>query len=151
MYSSAEADVLDVYYGSPDGGWCLGGKLPIRKGWATYRLDLSQNSWRETTAGEVAKQWGGPGRRVNAFRIDPGNQAERWIMVDRVRIEPPRPDFVEGVTVEPQGTATLAALRAPESVEAGETLEGGGGVRDRGAGWIDAGHRRSCVCGTARR
>jgi hypothetical protein len=36
MYSSADADLLDVYYGSPDGLWCLGGKLPVRKGWATY-------------------------------------------------------------------------------------------------------------------
>jgi hypothetical protein len=122
MYSSADADLLDVYYGNPDGRWCLGGKLRVRKGWATYRIDLSKNHWRETTAGDAAKQWGGPSKRVNAFRLDPGNQAERWIMMDRVRIEPAQPGFVEGVTAEPQGTAKLKSLRAPKTVEAGGTL-----------------------------
>lgn len=122
MYSSADADLLDVYYGSPDGRWCLGGKLNVRKGWATYRLDLNKNHWRETTAGDAAKQWGGPGKRVNAFRLDPGNQAERWIMIDRVRIEPAQSGFVEGVTAEPQGNAKLKTLRVPKTVEAGGTL-----------------------------
>ncbi|MCX6898368.1 MAG: beta-galactosidase [Verrucomicrobia bacterium] len=122
MYSSADADLLDVYYGSPDGHWCLGGKLRIRKGWATYRFDLSKNNWRETTAGDAAKQWGGPSKRVTSFRLDPGNQAERWIMIDRVCIEPAQPVFVEGVTVEPQGTAKLKMLRAPKTIEAGGTL-----------------------------
>ena len=122
MYSSADADLLDVLYGSPDGRWCLGGKLRIRKGWATYRVDLGKNDWRETTAGDAAKQWGGPGKRVNALRLDPGNQAERWIMMDRVRIEPAQPGFVEGVTVEPQGTAKLKALHTPKTVEAGDML-----------------------------
>ena len=42
LYSSDKADVLDVYYQSPDGNWCLGGKLPIAKGWATYRMDLTK-------------------------------------------------------------------------------------------------------------
>ncbi|MBM3859354.1 MAG: hypothetical protein FJ395_06855 [Verrucomicrobia bacterium] len=122
MYSSADADLLDVYYGSPDGNWCLGGKLPVRKGWATYRMDLRRNNWRETTAGDASKQWGGPIQRVNSFRLDPGNQAERWVMIDRVHIEPAQPGFVEGVTVEPQGTAKLKTLRAPQSIEAGDTL-----------------------------
>lgn len=122
MYSSSDADLLDVYYGSPDGRWCLGGKLRVHKGWATYRLDLSKNLWRETTAGDAAKQWGGPGKRVNALRLDPGNQAERWVMIDHVRIEPPQPDFVEGVTAEPQGTGKLKSLCAPKTVEAGGTL-----------------------------
>ena len=122
MYSSDDADLLDVYYASPDGRWCLGGKLPIRKGWATYRLDLSKNGWRETEAGTDAKQWGGPGKRVNSFRLDPGNQANRWIMVDRVCLEPVSPGFIEGVTPEPRGTAKLKALRIPKAVEAGETL-----------------------------
>ena len=44
LYSSDKADVLDVYYESPDGRWCLGGKFPIAKGWATYRMDLTKNS-----------------------------------------------------------------------------------------------------------
>lgn len=122
MYSSADADLLDVYYRSPDGRWCLGGKLPIHKGWATYRLDLSKNIWRETTAGNAAKQWGGPSRRVSAFRIDPGNQAGRWIMIDRVRVEPLTAGFAEGVTVEPLGSANLKSLRVPKTVGAGETL-----------------------------
>lgn len=122
MYSSAEADLFDVYYGSPDGNWCLGGRLPVRKGWATYRLDLSKNNWRETTAGNAAKQWGGPSKRVSAFRIDPGNQAARWISIDRVRIEPMAAGFAEGVTAEPRGSATLQSLRVPKTAEAGETL-----------------------------
>ncbi|MBM4086265.1 MAG: hypothetical protein FJ272_15890, partial [Planctomycetes bacterium] len=88
MYSSAEADVLDVYYGSPDGRWCLGGKLPIRRGWATYRLDLTKNHWRETRASADSKQWGGPSKRVNSFRLDPGNQENRYIMMDSVKLEP---------------------------------------------------------------
>ena len=122
LYSSADADLLDVYYGSPDGQWCLGGKPPVRKGWATYRLDLSKLNWRETTAGDTSKQWGGPGKLVNAFRLDPGNQAGRWIMIDRVCIEPLQPGFVEGVTAELRGTAKLKSLRMPKTVEAGGTL-----------------------------
>ena len=122
MYSSDDADLLDVYYASPDGCWCLGGKLPIRKGWATYRLDLSKNVWREAEAGTASKQWGGPSKRVNSFRLDPGNQANRWIMVDRVCLEPASPGFIEGVTSEPRGTAKLKALRIPKAVEAGDTL-----------------------------
>ncbi|HNX33875.1 MAG TPA: beta-galactosidase [Kiritimatiellia bacterium] len=122
MYSSDDADLLDVYYKSPEGLWCLGGKLPVRKGWATYRLDLNNNSWRETTAGDSAKQWGGTSKRVNAFRLDPGNQAGRWVVIDRVRLEPPQADFVEGVIAEPRGSASLRALRTPEAVEEGGRL-----------------------------
>ncbi len=122
MYSSADADLLDVYYGSPDGHWCLGGKLTVQKGWATYRLNLRENTWRETTHGAASKQWGGPAGRVSVFRLDPGNQAGRWIMVDRVSIAPMAPDFREGVTVEPRGTAVLTAFQAPKKVEAGGTL-----------------------------
>jgi len=122
MYSSADADLLDVYYGSPDGHGCLGGKLPVRKGWATYRVDLSKNDWRETTGGDASKQWGGPGKRVNQFRLDPGNEAGRWIMIDRVSIGPAGRGFMEGVTSEPRGTAKLKTLRVPKTVEAGNTL-----------------------------
>ena len=123
MFSSADADLLDVYYGSPDGLWCLGGKQPVRKGWATYRLDLSKNSWRETTAGEAAKRWGGASGRVSALRLDPGNQAGRWVAIDRVRLEPAQPGLVEGVVAEPRGRASLRALRAPKAVEEGGRLE----------------------------
>lgn len=122
LYSSAPADVLDVYYGSPDGGWCLGGKLPIRQGWAVYRLDLRNNAWRETTAGKESKQWGGPSKRVTTFRIDPGNQADRWIMIDFVRLEPEQPGFAEGVKGEPRGAGKLNSWQTPTTIEAGATL-----------------------------
>ncbi len=122
MYSSADADLLDVYYGSPDGLWCLGGKLPVRKGWATYRLDLNSNNWRETTAGEAAKRWGGVSKRVSALRLDPGNEAGRWVAIDRVSLEPVQPGLVEGVIAEPRGRASLNSLSVPRSVEAGGSL-----------------------------
>ncbi len=60
---------------------------------------------------------------MRSLRIDPGNQANRWVAIDSVRLETPRPDLQEGVTVEPQGTARLAALRVPAAVQAGATIE----------------------------
>ncbi len=123
LYSSAEADVLDIYYGSPDGRWCLGGVLPIHKGWATYRMDLTQNNWRETRTGEVSKQWGGPSKQVAAFRIDPGNQADRWIMIDSVRLQAAEAELEQGVVEEPMGTATLREFTAPEAVTAGDAVK----------------------------
>ena len=91
LYSSEKADLLDIYYQSPDERWCLGGKFPILKGWATYCLDLTQNHWRETATGDVSKQWGGPSKRVSSLRIDPGNQADRWVAVDYVRLQTAAP------------------------------------------------------------
>ncbi|NUQ64850.1 MAG: beta-galactosidase [Pirellulales bacterium] len=120
MYSSAEADVLDVYYESPDGRWCLGGKSPIAKGWATYRMNLSQNAWRETRTGEDSRQWGGPSKRVKSLRIDPGNQADRWVMIDDVALQTAEAGFQEGVRVEPRGTAEITAFELPASVETGQ-------------------------------
>lgn len=122
LYSSDKADVLDVYYESPDGRWCLGGKLPIQKGWATYRLDLTKNHWRETRSGDVSKQWGGPSKRVKSLRIDPGNQAERWIALDYVKLQTAEPGLQEGITSEPRGTAQLRGIRVPKTVRAGERL-----------------------------
>jgi hypothetical protein len=122
LYSSEKADLLDIYYESPDKRWCLGGKLPIVKGWATYRLDLTKNHWRETRTGDVSKQWGGPSKRVSSLRIDPGNQAGRWVALDYVKLQTAEPDLEEGVTVEPRGTAQLAAINAPGTVEAGNEL-----------------------------
>lgn len=122
LYSSDKADVLDVYYESPDGRWCLGGKLPIEKGWATYRLDLTKNHWRETRSGDVSRQWGGPSQRVKSLRIDPGNQADRWIALDYARLEAAAPGLQEGVTPEPRGTAQVRSLRVPQTVRAGERL-----------------------------
>jgi len=122
LYSSQKADLLDVYYQSPDKNWCLGGKFPIVQGWATYCLDLNRVAWRETTTGAGARQWGGPAKRVSTLRLDPGNQPGRWIAVDDVRLEPPRPGLVEGVTVEPRGRATFESLHAPATVELGRPL-----------------------------
>ena len=119
LYSSAPADVLDIYYASPDGRWCLGGKFPVARGWATYRVELTKNSWRETRAGEDSKQWGGPSQRVSELRIDPGNQADRWIAVDWVMLHEPEEGQVEGVTVEPQGQGRITQFEAPEVSEAG--------------------------------
>ena len=123
LYSSEKADLLDVYYQSPDGCWCLGGKLPIKKGWATYRMDLTKNRWRETTRGEVCKQWGGPTKRVSSLRIDPGNQADRWVAFDYVRLERAQPGFQEGITEEPRGTVRILTLRASPTVRAGEPVK----------------------------
>ena len=123
LYSSQKADVLDIYYQSPDGHWCLGGKLPIVQGWATYRLDLTKNLWRETLSGDAARQWGGPSKRVGLLRIDPGNEADRWIALDYVKLQPAQPGLVEGVTPEPRGTARLKALRVPASGCAGQSVQ----------------------------
>ncbi len=123
MYSSGEADVLDVYYESPDGRWCLGGKLPIAKGWATYRMDLTRNSWRETRADEASRQWGGPSKRVRTLRLDPGNQADRWIAIDYVRLAAEKPGDTEGVQREPRGRVSMRLENVPASVEAGGTLK----------------------------
>jgi hypothetical protein len=122
MYSSEKADVLDVYYESPDDRWCLGGKLPVIKGWATYRLDLTKNHWRETRTGDVSKQWGGPSRRVGSLRIDPGNQADRWVAIDHVTLQAAEPGLEEGVTSEPRGAAQLLAIDVPGTIEAGKPI-----------------------------
>lgn len=123
LYSSEKADLLDVYYQSPDKRWCLGGKFPVAKGWATYRFDLAKIRWRETATGDVSKQWGGPSKRVGTLRLDPGNQADRWVAIDYVRLETPRPELQEGVTVEPQAKGRLAALRVPVTIQAGAALD----------------------------
>ena len=122
LYSSEKADVLDIYYESPDGRWCLGGKMPIEKGWATYRLDLTKNHWRETRSGDVSKQWGGPSKKVKSLRIDPGNQADRWVALDYAKLQAAEPGLQEGVTPEPRGTVQLRAIHVPRSVRAGERM-----------------------------
>lgn len=120
MYSSTEADVLDIYYQSSDGHWCLGGKVPVARGWATYRIDLNENSWRETRTGDQSRQWGGPSKRVASLRIDPGNQADRWVIIDDVVLQTAETEFREGVAVEPRGTAELTALEMPDAAKAAE-------------------------------
>ncbi|MEI6503165.1 MAG: hypothetical protein WCP21_19315, partial [Armatimonadota bacterium] len=122
LYSSAPADLLDIYYKSADGRWCLGGKFPIARGWAVYRVDLTKNAWRETTTGDASRQWGGPSHQVSAFRLDPGNEAGRVVMADYVTLMPKPEGAVEGVTLEPTGQATLRGLRVPPQAQAGEKL-----------------------------
>jgi len=91
-------------------------------GWATYRMDLTRNNWRETTLSDSARQWGGPPRNLISFRLDPGNEAERWVMLDSVRLSGPEAGLEEGVTLEPRGTATLQGLRVPATARAGDSL-----------------------------
>lgn len=123
LYSSEQADVLDIYYESPDGKWCLGGKLPIVQGWATYRMDLTQNAWRETRSGADSRQWGGPSKRVSTLRIDPGNQANRWIALDYVKLQSAAEECVEGVTAEPRTKGRIVAVEVPTAVSGGELLK----------------------------
>lgn len=122
LYSSEPADLLDIYYRSADGKWCLGGKLPVAKGWAVYRVDLTQNTWRETGTGPDSRQWGGPSKQVSSFRLDPGNEAGRTILVDYLKLTAKPAGAVEGVTVEPMGKAMLRNLTAPAQAQAGGTL-----------------------------
>ena len=120
MYSSDKADQLAIYYQSPDfpqsdhpkNHACMGGKFPIVKGWATYRLDLTKNNWSMTQTGEESKQWGGPSGRVSSLRIDPGNQANRWLAIDYVKLQTAEAGLQEGVTADPRGVARAAAFSA---------------------------------------
>ena len=140
MYSSAKADVLDIYYQSPDGNWCLGGKLPIVQGWATYRMDLTRNAWRETRSSDsdAARQWGGPSKRVSMLRIDPGNQADRWIALDSVRLEQAGAGLEEGVTPEPRGKGKWKSLQVSRSIHAGGILRVSGELTVEDAANLDS-------------
>jgi len=120
LFSSAPADLLDIYYKTAQGYWCLGGSLPIKAGWAVYSVDLQANRWRETTQGDQSRQWGGPDGNVISFRLDPGNQAERWIMVDWARLTPEV--LPTEVRPEPALSARLLRADAPAEVPAGQPL-----------------------------
>jgi beta-galactosidase len=119
LYSSAPADLLDIYYKTAAGYWCLGGSLPIKAGWGVYTTDLAANAWRETEWPE-ARKWGGPDGRIVTLRFDPGNQAERWVAVDWVRLtgEP----LPTGYDPDPRLTAATVAVQAPSARVAGEAL-----------------------------
>jgi len=121
LYSSSEADVLDVYYKCSDGRWGLGATHPIKAGWGIYRADMRKAAWHETNGSDDARQWGGPTGRIISFRIDPGNQMDRWISVDYVKLtaEPTGPP---GVEQEARGTASELVVKAPAEVTAGEKL-----------------------------
>ncbi len=104
------ADLLDIFYESPDKRWCSA---------ASCRLPRAgpPTAWTSTRIAGVkrppapSRQWGGPSRRVSS--LHPGNQAERWVALDYVRLESPGPGLEEGVTVEPLGTARPTARAYP--------------------------------------
>jgi len=124
LYSSAAADHVAVYYQSPNGEWGLGKTLPVAQGWATYRLDLTQANWGESGGGAGAAQWGGRTGQILRLRIDPGNEAGRWVMLDSVRLEGgDGGPFTPGVDVEPPVPGRVEQCRAPEQVKAGEEIE----------------------------
>jgi len=121
LYSSAPADVLDVYYADGDGRWGLGGTLPIQRGWVVYRADLRQATWHESSPQADARQWGGPSGRITSFRLDPGNQAGRWIVLDRVELSA-EPSGPLGASPEARGQLRQARLTCAPAVQAGEPI-----------------------------
>jgi hypothetical protein len=123
LYSSAPADHVAVYYKSPNGEWGLGKSLPVVEGWATYRLDMTEANWGESGGGAGARQWGGSTGKVISFRIDPGNEAGRWIMVDSVRLHGKEAGFTPGVQAETAGAGVLEGLRVSPRVNAGQPIE----------------------------
>ncbi len=122
MYSSAKADVLDVYYKCADGTWGLGATLPIQPGWCVYRVDLRTAGWHESSAPNAGRQWGGATKRIQSFRIDPGNQAGRWIVIDSVRLTA-KPTGVLGARREAAGQATDRDLIVTRRRVAGQPIE----------------------------
>ncbi|MBM3477352.1 MAG: hypothetical protein FJX75_29130, partial [Armatimonadetes bacterium] len=120
LYSSAPADLLDIYYKTAAGYWCLGGSLPIKAGWGVYTTDLLANQWRETDFPE-ARKWGGPDGKVISFRIDPGNQEQRWVIVDWVRLTGER--VATAYQPDPRVEGAKVTVQAPASVEAGKPVD----------------------------
>lgn len=121
MYSSEDADSLAVYYKCTDGLWGLGNTLPVKKGWAVYRADMREALWTESGMAAEARQWGGRNKQIIMLRIDPGNQAGRWVVVDRVTLSS-EPGGDLGVELEPRGTAQGASVQVPAEVQAGEGI-----------------------------
>ena len=110
LYSSADADVLDVYYKCGDGLWGLGRTLPVKRGWAVYRFDLRKAGWTEPGMADAACQWGGVSKRIVSFRLDPGNQDGRWMALDSVELSA-QPTGPDGLTQEPRGTLSAWLFR----------------------------------------
>ncbi len=51
---------------------------------------------------EAGRQWGGVEKRIVSFRIDPGNQEDRFVVIDSVSLtEEPTGDL--GVSTETRG------------------------------------------------
>ena len=95
LYSSAPADLLDVYYQSPDRRWCRAGSSRSKRA-GPRTAWIRPRTTGETTTGDVLKQWGGPSKRVSSLRIDPGNQADRWVAIDYVRLQTAERGLREG-------------------------------------------------------
>ena len=124
LHSSLRADHVAVYDKSPNGEWGLGKTLPIQKGWATYRLDLTRAEWGESGGGAGARKWGGSTGKVISFRIDPGNEAYRWLILDSVRLDDGSDAaFQAGVEPEPAGAGELVSLSASGKVKAGAPIQ----------------------------
>lgn len=124
LYSSAPADHVAVYYQCDDGRWALGQSHAIVRGLAEYRIDLTQLRYGGDVAPvEGSRQWGGVSGRIRTFRIDPGNEAGRWIALDEVRLAPAdEAPFVPGVAPLTVGGGKLLSVDAPKRVSAGESI-----------------------------
>jgi hypothetical protein len=124
LYSDREADNVSVYYRASDGTWGLGSIGPVMAGWATYRADLREADWHETSGGAEAAQWGGAGKILSTFRVDPGNQQDRWVVLDRVALLA-EPDGPLGIHPEPPLPVRIehGEIRVQASpVEAGQEI-----------------------------
>ncbi len=124
MYSSADADVLDVYYKCSDGLWGLGRTLPVKEGWGVYRTDLREAGWTEGGMLENARQWGGVSKRIVGFRIDPGNEDGRWVVVDSIALTAKLTGRL-GFQAEARGTARNVTIEVPRQIIAGHPLRVG--------------------------
>jgi len=122
LYSSAAADVLDVYYKCADGRWGLGATHAIEPGWAVYRADMRKAEWHESGAPTEGRQWGGRTKRLATFRIDPGNQTDRLIVIDSVALTTEATGPL-GVTRGPKGTLTNPSVQASRNTVAGDAVK----------------------------
>ena len=124
LYSSTSADHIAVYYKCDDERWALGTSHPVVQGLAEYRIDLMQLQYHgDVSPQEGSRQWGGTSGRITTFRIDPGNQARRWIAIDEVRLEPINKEpFEPGVTRLSTEGGRLAAVTVLASVDAGDEI-----------------------------
>jgi len=120
LYSSTTADLLDIYYKTAAGYWCLGGSLPVVAGWCIYTVDLPSNNWRETDQ-PAARKWGGPDGRVISLRIDPGNETSRWIILDWVALSGAQAET--GAAPEERVAGIRVAASVPDEVAAGKPVE----------------------------
>jgi hypothetical protein len=88
LYSSMPADKLSVYYKSPNGDWSIGATpFAVQKGWHNYVVDLDkQITWSQDASSPAARVWGGTTKLISTLRLDPGNQADRNIIISDVTL-----------------------------------------------------------------